>query len=51
MSNLIVILILLAIVGAAATYVIRARKQGRKCIGCPNSKQCGNGCCGCGDNQ
>ena len=39
MSNLIIILVLLLIVGAATAYVIKAKKSGRKCIGCPD------GCC------
>lgn len=52
MANIIAILVLLLIVGLAAGYVIRAKKQGRKCIGCPDSCNCGkNSCggnCGCG---
>ena len=47
MANLIVILVLLVIVGAAAAYVIRAKKQGQKCIGCPYAKECGAKGCGC----
>lgn len=50
MTNLIVVLVLLALIGAAAAYVFRAKKQGQKCIGCPYSKECAaraNGC-GCG---
>lgn len=39
MDNLIIVVILLAIVGLAAWYVIRAKKSGKKCIGCPD------GCC------
>ena len=36
------------IVGLAALYVIKAKKGGKKCIGCPSSgsSEC-NGCCGC----
>lgn len=40
MDNLIVVLILLVILGLAAGYVIRAKKQGQKCIGCPHAAQC-----------
>ncbi len=50
MENIIAILVILALVGLAVWYVIRAKKQGNKCIGCPESncpsKNCG--CCGCG---
>ena len=53
MINLILILVLVAIVGGAAAYIIRAKKSGAKCIGCPSggcsSKQadCGRTCSGC----
>ena len=40
----------LVIVGLAAGYVIRAKKRGQKCIGCPDGgcKCSGKSCCGCG---
>ena len=41
MANIVAALILLAVVGFAAGYVIYSRKKGRKCIGCPDG-----GCCG-----
>ena len=40
MADLVIIGIVLIIVGAAAAYVIRAKKRGGKCIGCPVSGQC-----------
>ena len=46
MTNLIVLLVLLAIVGSAAIYVYRAKKRGQKCIGCPAANRCGAGGCG-----
>jgi len=48
MANIIAILVVLAIVGLAAGYVIRAKKRGQKCIGCPDSRTCSKG--GCGGN-
>ena len=49
--DVVVIAVILAIVGAAALYVYKAKKSGRKCIGCPDAASCsakGNGCgCGC----
>ena len=36
MENIILIAVLLLIVGLAAWYVIKAKKSGRKCIGCPD---------------
>ena len=48
MTNLIVILILCLIVGASAFYIIKAKKQGQKCIGCPYARECAaKGCAGC----
>ena len=47
MTDLVIILVLVLIVGTAAGYVYRAKKKGSKCIGCPNSGSCG-GSCGCG---
>jgi len=41
MANFIVVIILLAITASAAIYIYKARKSGKKCIGCPDS-----GCCG-----
>ena len=47
MDTLIVIAVVLVIVAAAVAYVVKAKKNGKKCIGCPESCNCGkNGCCG-----
>ena len=52
MENIIVILILLAIASAIILYLVRAKKRGEKCIGCPYAKQCGNKCsCGYTDKN
>lgn len=46
----IVIAIILAIVGAASYYIYRAKRSGRKCIGCPGGASC-KGCKGnCGSH-
>ena len=42
MTNFIVILIVIAIVGAAVAYIIREKKRGVKCIGCPAAATCPN---------
>lgn len=47
MANLLIIALLAILIGAAAFYVIRAKKQGRKCIGCPYAKDLPNGTCPC----
>lgn len=51
MENVIIAVVLLAIIGGAAGYVIKAKKSGKKCIGCPDSGRCGKDSrtgCGCG---
>ncbi len=43
-TDVIVTIILIAIIGGALAYIIKAKKSGQKCIGCPSSKQCGGSC-------
>ena len=46
MEDLIVIIALVLILGGAAFYVYRAKKKGKKCIGCPENTCSGNcSCC------
>ena len=40
MTDLIVIAIVVVIVGSALGYIIRAKKRGVKCIGCPAGGNC-----------
>ena len=50
MENVIVILILVAIAAGIIWYIVRAKKRGETCIGCPYAKQCGgkhSGGCNC----
>ena len=49
MENLIGIAAILVIVGAAIGYIVKAKKRGDKCIGCPYASSCGKkqGGCGC----
>ena len=44
MENIIVISILAAISVAIIFYLIRARKRGETCIGCPYAKECSHKC-------
>lgn len=46
----VVIAILLVLVLAAGGYIYKAKKSGKKCIGCPGGCTCGTqkgGCSGC----
>ena len=49
--DIIVIAVIALIVGGAIAYVVKAKKNGKKCIGCPYGSKCGkgssNGCCDC----
>ena len=38
--DLIIVAILVLILGAAAFYVYKTKKKGRKCIGCPSAHTC-----------
>ena len=44
MENIIVVLILVAIATSIICYLIRAKKRGEKCFGCPYVKQCDSKC-------
>ena len=37
---------IILIVGASLLYIIRAKRRGEKCVGCPYAKQCGGKCGG-----
>ncbi len=45
--DFIIIGIIAAIVILALVYIIRAKKSGKKCIGCPDEKSCGSCSGGC----
>ena len=50
MTDILIILILLAVLGGAALYLYRSKKRGVKCIGCPDAKTCSGNCGSCGGN-
>ncbi len=51
----IIIAVVLAVVGGAALYIYKAKKSGKKCIGCPDAGSCSGKCsgcsCGCGSSK
>ena len=51
MENVILILFLLALAGGILFYILRAKKRGQKCIGCPYAKSCGQSHCTCGEKE
>jgi len=56
MENIIIVAVIVLIIAFAGFYVYKAKKSGKKCIGCPDgcscdsksngSSSCGCGCCG-----
>jgi len=32
------------VVGAAVFYIVRAKRRGAKCVGCPYANECGSKC-------
>lgn len=58
MGDYIALAVIVVILAAAVIYLIRAKKKGVKCIGCPSGcKACKNNknnsscCCGCDTQQ
>ncbi|MBQ8684187.1 MAG: FeoB-associated Cys-rich membrane protein [Clostridia bacterium] len=47
MDDLIIIGVLLLLVGLAVWYIVKAKRSGKKCIGCPDSDRCNGHCTGC----
>lgn len=56
MEDLIVLAVIVLVIGVAVVYIIRAKKRGTKCIGCPAggccpSKKGEQAGCGCGCSE
>lgn len=61
-KDIVIIAVIVLIIGSAVLYIYKAKKSGKKCIGCPDSGSCegscggckgfseGGCCCGCSDN-
>ena len=47
MPDVILIIVLAAIIGGAIMYIVKAKKKGVKCIGCPSGGTCSGKCSGC----
>ena len=48
--EIIALIAIVLIVGGAVAYIIRAKRRGQKCVGCPYSKECGDKC-NCNKNK
>ncbi len=50
--DIIVVIVVLAIIGAAVMYIRKEKKRGVRCVGCPSAGQCSGHCNGdCGGNE
>ena len=50
MIDVLVIAVIAFVLGLAVRYIIRAKKKGIKCIGCPDGAKCAGNCAGCSGN-
>ena len=51
MTDIIVVAVVAVIIALAAGYIVKAKKSGKKCIGCPDCSCCPSsesGSCSCG---
>lgn len=44
MENIIIVVILVAVIGSVVLYLVKSKKRGDRCVGCPYAKQCGGKC-------
>lgn len=54
MTDVIIVAVVGVIIALAAGYIVKAKKSGKKCIGCPDSACCPSskdGGCSCCDSQ
>jgi len=47
MENIIAFAVIVILVSFAVGYMIREKKNGVKCIGCPHGHKCSAHCCSC----
>jgi len=47
MADIIIGIVLLIVVGVAIAYIVKEKKRGVKCIGCPSAGTCQKRNCGC----
>ena len=56
LADIIAIIVIALVIGGAVLYIVKAKKSGKKCIGCPDSCSCNaksqdaksGGCGSCG---
>ena len=49
LTDIIILAVIAILIGGAVFYVLREKKKGRKCIGCPYADSCTK--CNCGSDK
>ena len=50
-TDIIIVAVVALVVGLAAFYVYRSKKNGQRCVGCPYAGTCGKNACSCGQKK
>ena len=55
LTDIIAVIVIIAVVGLAVTYIVKERKKGNRCIGCPHADACAKkskeNSCSCSGNN
>lgn len=54
MENFIIVAVILLIIGGAVAYIIKEKKKGAVCVGCPHAGECAKkrqGGCNCNNTD
>ena len=49
-DDILATLVVLLVLGGAIFYIVKCKKNGVKCIGCPDASKCSGKCAGCSGN-
>ena len=47
MTDILILAVVAVILLAAVRYIVKAKRNGAKCIGCPSGNRCSGNCCSC----
>lgn len=50
-GDYIILGLIVVIIAAIIVYLVKQKKNGAKCIGCPHGKNCASCCGGCASNN
>ena len=45
--DVIIIAVIVLVIGAAVAYIIKQKRSGKRCIGCPDAATCSGNCSTC----